>query len=121
MTNPLTITATGQPTGGNYRINGRTYPSDSVGMLTAEGKFPGVNPYFGLGFGTPATEGHAVKLLFDLGVAVGKPRLILNSSKAPSDSTLNADLQAQQQQTQSDVRKYLKVFPVLAFGLAYRF
>ena len=50
VTNPLTITATGQPSSGSYTINGSTYSSSQVGILTAQGKFPGASPYLGWGF-----------------------------------------------------------------------
>jgi len=72
-------------------------------------------------FGTPASSGRAIKLLFDLGAVIGKPTISLTATGAASDPTLAADLQAQANKTQGDVDKYLKVYPVLAFGLAYRF
>ena len=121
VTNPLTITGTGQASSGRFTINGTSYRADSVGTLTIEGKFPGVSPYLGLGFGTPATHGGALKLLFDLGAVIGKPTISLNATGAANNPGLAADLQAQQATTQHDVRKYLKLYPVLAFGLAYRF
>ena len=121
VTNPLTITATGQPSSGSYTINGNTYSSSQVGILTAQGKFPGASPYLGLGFGTPASSGGALKFLFDLGAVIGKPTISLTATGAANDPTLAADLQAQANKTQSDVDKYLTVYPVLAFGLAYRF
>ncbi len=122
MTNPVTITATGQPApGGTFTINGHTYTTNEVGTLTAEGKFPSVSPYFGLGFGTPARKGGALAFLFDLGAAIGKPTITLTATNPGNNATLAADLQAQADTTQHDVRKYAKVYPVLSFGLAYRF
>ena len=123
VTNPLTISATGQPTGGTYRINGTTYTSSQIGTLTAEGKLKGVGPYLGFGFGTPATHGGALKFVFDFGAVFGKPKISLNASGSACGpgTACAADLQAQQQQTQHDVEKFLKLFPMLAFGLAYRF
>lgn len=74
VTNPLTISATGQPSSsGTFKINGHQYTSSQVGTLTLQGKFPGGSPYAGLGFGTPASTGGALKLLFDLGY-LGSPR-----------------------------------------------
>ena len=122
VTNPLTISATGQPSSsGTFKINGTTYTSSQVGTLTAEGKFPGASPYAGLGFGTPASHGGALKLLFDLGAVIGKPRILLTSTGAASNPQLASDLQAQEAKTQHDVRKYLKVYPVVSLGLGYRF
>ena len=81
LTNPLTISATGQPTSsGTFTMNGNTYTTAQVGTLTAEGKYPGVSPYVGLGFGTPASKGGGLAFLFDLGAAIGKPTITLTAS-----------------------------------------
>jgi len=40
---------------------------------------------------------------------------------AASNPDLASDLQAQSATTQHDVRTYLKVYPVLSFGVGYRF
>ena len=121
LTNPMTISGTGQPTGGTYTINGTTYTSAQVGTLSASGKFPGVSPYVGIGFGTPARSRGPLEFLFDLGASIGKPTISLSATGAAADPALRANLQAQVAKTQHDVQKYLKVYPVLSFGLAYRF
>ncbi len=121
MTNPMTITGTGQPTGGTYTFNGVTYTAAQAGTVTGSGKFPGVSPYLGIGFGTPARRRGPLVFLFDLGAAIGQPTISVSATGAASDPALASDLQAQADKTQSDVRKYLKVYPVLSFGLAYRF
>jgi len=100
VTNPLTISGTGQSSSGRFTINGTSYRADSVGTLTLEGKFPGASPYAGLGFGTPASKGGALKLLFDLGAVLGKPTISLTSTGAASNPQLASDLQAQQTKTQ---------------------
>jgi len=124
MTNPLTIAATGQcSSSGTFTFNGTAYTCSGVGTLTGEGKFPGVAPYVGLGVGTPSRSGSALAFLFDLGAAIGKPTITLsaNGPQCTPGSQCAKDLQAQADTTQHDVRKYAKVYPVLSFGLAYRF
>jgi hypothetical protein len=122
MTDPAKVTATGKPTAsGTFTLNGNTYSTAQVGTLTAEAKFPGVGPYVGIGFGTPARDGGALKFLFDLGAVIGKATVTLNATGAAANPSLAADLKAQQTKTQNDVQKYAKVYPVLSFGLAYRF
>jgi hypothetical protein len=121
-TNPLTIEGKGRPTpGGTFTINHHDYPTGAVGDLSLEGKFKSVGPYFGLGWGTPANHHHSLKFMFDAGVVVGKPTILLDATGASINQQLAADLAAQQQTTQTDIDKYLKVFPVLSFGLGYRF
>ena len=121
VTNPLSISATAQPTGGTYTLNGQSYTAAQVGTLSATGTFPSVGPYVGLGFGTPASSGGALKLLLDLGVVIGQPTISLTATGAAGNPQLASSLAAQQDTTQTDVRKYLKVYPVIALGLAYRF
>lgn len=120
LTNPITIRADGRPNAsGTFTINDHTYTSAQVGTLSAEGKFPGAAPYFGLGFGTPARKGGRVKILFDLGASIGKPKLTLTATGAASNPNLQADLNSQRDKTQKDVNKYAKGYPVLSFGLAF--
>lgn len=122
MTDPAKVTATGKPdASGTFTLNGNTYNTAQVGTLTGEAKFPGVGPYVGIGFGTPAKDGGAIKFLFDLGAVIGKATVSLNATGAAANPSLAADLKAQQTKTQNDVQKYAKVYPVLSFGLAYRF
>ena len=121
MTNPLKVTATGQPTSsGTFHINGNTYTSAQVGTLTGLAEFPSAGPYLGLGFGTPARDGGAVKFFFDLGVMLGKPTVSLSATGAATNAQLQSDLNAQIATTQNDVQK-LKVYPAITFGLAFNF
>ena len=122
FSNPVKVTATGKPSAaGDFEINGTTYTASQVGRLDAEAKYSDVGPYFGLGFGTPANTHHGLKFLFDLGVVIGKAKVTLDATGAASGSPLASDLAAQARQTQNDINDYAKVYPVLSFGLGYRF
>ncbi len=120
MTNPMEITAVGVPTsGGSYTINNVDYTAAQVGTLTASGKWPKTSPYAGFGFGSPASNGGGLKFVFDLGAVIAKPTILLAATgTAPG---LQANVAAQQVKTQADVEKYAKVYPVISFGLVYRF
>ncbi len=120
MTDPLKVTATGQPTSGSYKINGNTYTAAQVGTLTGDAHFPSAAPYVGLGFGTPARDGGAFKFFFDLGAVLGKADVSLSATGAANNAQLQSDLQAQIASTQQNVDK-LKVYPVISFGLAFNF
>lgn len=120
-TNPLSITGTGIPTGGNFTINSHTYTAAQVGTLTATGKFAGAGPYLGLGFGTPAHKGGRIKILFDLGTVIGSAKLGLTATGSSSNAQLASDLAAQQAKTQKDIDKIAKVYPVVSLGVAYHF
>lgn len=120
ITNPVTVDATGVPTSdGTYDINGTTYTAAQVGTLTGHAEYPKASPYAGLGWGTPAAKHFGLKLVFDLGAAIGKPTITLGSSNPNSE--LQSDIAAQEAKTQHDVDKYAKVYPVISFGLMARF
>ena len=82
-------------------------------------KFNAVGPYVGVGFGTPATRGNALKFVFDLGAVIGQPTVSLSATGGAfaQGSVPYNDLQVQQMTTQQDLNK-LKVYPVISFGLA---
>jgi hypothetical protein len=120
ISNPLSFTGNGQPTGGSFTINSHSYTAAQVGTLTATGKWPGVSPYLGLGFGSPAHRGGRIGILFDIGAGIGKAKLGLAATGASSNATLAADLEAQRAKTQKDVDK-IPVYPVISFGVAYHF
>jgi hypothetical protein len=121
ITNPITVSGTGTPDAtGNFTLNGHTYNTAQVGVLSGEAKYPDVGPYLGLGFGTPARKG-PFAFFFDLGAMIGKPTVTLTATGAASNPQLAADLQAQADTTQHDIRKYAKVYPVLGVGVAFRF
>lgn len=122
ITNPVQVTATGQPkANGSFTINNREYTTAQVGTLTGSGEWPKTSPYAGIGWGTPANSKSALKLIFDLGAALSKPTIALTATGAANNAQLQSDLNAQIAQTQVDVDKYAKVFPVISLGLAYRF
>jgi hypothetical protein len=115
VSDPLKITGTGIPTGGNFKIGDNTYSPAQVGTLTAEAKFKSALPYVGLGFGTAASRHGGVGFVFDLGAAIGKPTVSLTASNT-STPGLQADLAKQITSTQTSANK-LKAYPVLALGL----
>lgn len=122
ITNPVEITAVGQPKAtGTFTINNREYTTAQVGTLTGTGKWPKTSPYAGIGFGTPANSHAALKFVFDLGAALSKSTIALTATGAANNAQLQSDLNAQVAKTQKDVDKYAKVYPILSFGLTFRF
>jgi hypothetical protein len=122
FTNPVKVTGTGKPSStGEFKINGTSYNTAEVGTLDAEAKYPDVGPYFGLGFGTPANTHSGLKFLFDIGAVIGTAKVALTATGAASNPQLASDLKAQAAKTQDDLDKYAKLYPVLSFGLGYRF
>jgi hypothetical protein len=121
VTEPAEVSGIGQPSGDSYDINGTTYTAAEVGTVTAAGAWPSTMPYAGLGWGTAANRGGGISLVFDLGVAIGKPTVTLNGSSAVPGSNLANDLAAEQVDLQKEIDRYFKVYPVISLGLVYRF
>lgn len=120
ITAPVKISGPAQSGTTSYKINDRTYTSSQVGTLTVAGKFASAEPYLGIGFGTAASKHGGLGFVFDLGVAIGKPTLSLTSTSAATNTQLQSDLNAEVAKRQSDADK-VPGWPVLAFGLMFRF
>lgn len=78
------------------------------------------DPTIGFGVGTPAM-GSRVHFVLIIGGAFGTPNLTLSSSNSGSNAQLVADVNAQRDKTQTDINKYLKIYPVFESGLGVRF
>lgn len=113
-------------TSGTVEINGNTYNIADVGTIDGSVRFNRTNPYFGVGWGS-ASKTHGPGLFFsaDLGVLFVKPRAQLAANCGPALSAqqcsqFQADLRAEEQDIE-DGFGYRRVYPVLSFGLGYRF
>jgi hypothetical protein len=121
ITNPLTFSGIGKPSGnGNITINGTPYTQSQVGNLTASIKYPSASPYVGLGFGTPASKTGGFGVVFDIGAAIGKPKVALSSTNAGSTPGLQQNINAQTATMQKDADK-IPVWPVVSLGFVWKF
>lgn len=119
-------TAVGRPTDGTYVINGVTYNAADIGSLNGQVDFESVAPYFGIGFASAPKAGRGVTFSFDLGVLYqGEPNVGLTATCGaglpPATCTqLQSDVAAEQASLQEDLSDY-KFYPVVSFGIGYRF
>ena len=123
------IDVTGQPTGGTYTINNTTYTAAEIGSLTGRLKLGNsVSPYVGFGWGDPVGTSHRVHFLFDVGAIYGgTPNVTLTANcgtaappGSPACTQLQSDVLVEKQKLQNDV-SVIKWYPVVTFGVAYRF
>jgi hypothetical protein len=113
------FSGTGVPgASGTININGNPYTSAQIGVLSAAIKYPSTGGYAGLGFGTPAKKS-MVAGVFDIGVIMSKPRVVLTATNPGNDAQLTSDLAAQQATTQKSANK-VSVYPVISSGLIIR-
>jgi hypothetical protein len=118
ITNPVTIDGVGKPSGnGTFTLNNQQYTAAQVGLLNTTIKYPSASPYVGLGWGTPASKDGGFGVVFDIGVAIGKPTVALSSTgSAPG---LAANTAAQQATMQTDANK-VPVWPGISLGFIWR-
>ncbi|MFQ5761235.1 MAG: hypothetical protein ACE5HM_09715, partial [Acidiferrobacterales bacterium] len=99
-------------------------------LLTARGRlrFNDFAPYLGIGWGNTTRADRRLYYTFDLGVAFhGSPEVELNVRGPLAEvvrehgaSELNAFLASEEKRLEDDL-KDADVFPVVSFGLLYRF
>jgi hypothetical protein len=134
--NPSRLTATANAsttainTIGTYEFNGTTYDASKLGSVDANIDFNKIAPYLGLGWGN-AVKNEGFGFGVDLGVLFqGSPKTALTNSKcdlpataiagAPSCATLVADLAKENIKLADDTSAF-KAYPVIRFGLTYKF
>ena len=123
--NRLELTASGSS--GTVDINGRTYNIADIGRLTGSLRFNRSNPYFGVGWGSASRSAHGTGLFFsaDLGALFAKPVVRLNANCGAAFTSqqcaqLQSDLRAEEQSFE-DSTGFRTWYPVLSFGIGYRF
>ena len=107
----------------SYNLNGTVYTAAEVGILTGHVDVNHAAPYLGIGFGNPVFGSKHLGLTFDAGVAYqGKPKVALTSTGGlfSSDPNFQADLAAEAQHMQNHLNIY-RFYPVIQFGLSYKF
>lgn len=123
--NKFDLTANGNGSG-TVELNGTNYSISQVGPITGKLTFNKINPYFGVGWGNAAkSNGTGIFFSADLGGMLVNGDVKLNaacpgSMSAPQCAQFQSDLQAEQQQA-NDSLSFRKVYPVLSFGIGYRF
>jgi hypothetical protein len=112
---------------GTVDINGRPYNISDIGSLDGTLSFKKAVPYFGVGWGTAAkSAGSGLFFSADLGVMIGAdPRISLRANCSGAFTPqqcaqLQADLRAEENDFRDSVG-FESVYPVLSFGLGYRF
>jgi hypothetical protein len=104
---------------GTVTIGGRTYQGSEVGALTGELDHGSAAPYLNIGFGRTTARG--VGLFLDLGAAFLPDQSVslTATGEAANQQQFCDDLERQRQQSEDDANTYLRVFPILSFGLRF--
>ena len=116
------ISLDAKPTGGNYIINGVTYPSSQIGTLQGTLSFNKVAPYFGIGWGNPVATDKGWGMTSDFGVLFqGKPTtsLVATCGGTPCSTVIQDSVTAENNKLQEDLSS-IKLWPVVSFGISYQ-
>lgn len=115
----------GNATGGTYTINDVVYNASDVGDLNGDVDFDIVAPYIGIGYSNVSNSGNW-SFTAELGAMYqGDADVDLNvqcstSLTTTQCSTLQDNVRAEENQLKDAINDY-KVYPVLSFGLMYKF
>jgi len=105
-----------------FNIGDIAYPSIQVGILTGEMNFREFAPYLGVGWGNAVGEDKKFGIVFDLGIVFqGSPDVNLSASGLIAlDPTFQRDLAEEEKNLEEEYEDF-KYYPVISFGVTYRF
>jgi hypothetical protein len=110
---------------GTYVLNGNTYNASTIGKVDGEITFRKVAPYLGIGFGNAVAADKGWGFTSDLGVMMqGTPNSTLSNSgcKASVDvcNRVVTDVAAENVKLADKLHNF-KFYPVIRFGVSYKF
>ncbi|MBZ0183302.1 MAG: hypothetical protein K8F60_12670 [Melioribacteraceae bacterium] len=100
-----------------YIVGGDQYTPDKLGTMNATVDFNKIAPYIGIGFGNPTAGDSGLGFTFDIGtVYQGAPSVDLEATGLISPSA-----SPEQEALIEDNLNWFKWYPVVSFGLTYKF
>jgi hypothetical protein len=119
------LSATAKPLVDSYTFDGVTYTTADVADARGTAEFGSLAPYLGLGFGRALSSDGRFAFTADIGVAfTGSADVQLNvtctAQAAALCTQIQSDVAAEQAELQADADD-IKYWPVLSFGVSYRF
>ena len=103
-------------------IGDQEYAAADVGTLSGDLDFRSVAPYVGIGWGNAVGEDKRWGFVCDLGIVFqGSPDADLAATgPIASDPTFQADLAREEENLEDDL-DFFKYYPVISFGISYKF
>ena len=115
------ITATAECTTPTCEFGNAQIPAAILGTTTLSVDLGGTHPYLGLGFGNAVSSDGRLSFVFDLGVVFQDVAVKLTTSAAcQADPTCSSEAAQEEAELQDDVKDF-DMYPVIAFGLSYKF
>lgn len=103
------------------RIGNTEYPAELLGTLTGDVTFEGFAPYAGIGYGNAVGQAGNWSFSFDLGVIFQSYEVDFSAS-GPANLIpgFKEDLALEEKDLEEDL-DHFNIYPVLMFGVGYRF
>jgi hypothetical protein len=109
-------------TAGTYKIGDTTYTSAQVGSLTGDLIFNDLAPYVGIGWGNPFGKDSNWSFSVDLGVMFqGSPDVSLSANGTLSSNAVFLDELAREEDRLESETDNFEFYPVISFGVTYKF
>lgn len=107
---------------GSQTIGNTTYTASEIGALSGQVSFKSGAPYIGVGWGNAVAKDKGFGFNVDLGVLFqGSPEVTLAATgTAASSGSFQSDLRREEQELEDDLDSF-KTYPVVSFGVSYRF
>ena len=118
--NNNSIDLNAKPTGGNYEIDGTTYTAAQVGSLNAKVEFNDVSPYIGFGYnGATKATGLGWSFSAEIGALYqGDPDVKLTTTSTVA--AVVTSVAEEQKQLNEEIDGF-EWYPVISFGVSYKF
>ncbi len=115
------ITATAECTTATCEFGDLTFSAATLGTTKLSIDLGGTQPYLGLGFGNAVSSNGRLSFVFDLGIVFQDVSVKLTTSQlCQNDPICSAEASREESELQDDVKDF-DMYPVLAFGLSYKF
>lgn len=125
MINGNKIVGRGVPAGATVTINDEVYQADEIGSVDGKVWFARAAPYFGVGWGATPAGRAGIHFSFDFGAIYQRPEIRLTANCGPAVAAARCDeLRADLAREEIDFRRDLmegRIYPILNFGVGYRF
>lgn len=106
-----------------FTIGDHTYKAKDVGTLSGSGDFNPIAPYLGFGYGGTFGDLNNFTFSFDIGILYqGSVDISSYTATGPlaTNAQFQADMETERQQLEDDLDDY-QFYPVVSFGVAYKF
>lgn len=101
----------------SYTVGGDIYTPDLLGTMNANISFNKIAPYIGIGFGNPTAGSRGLGFSFDIGtIYQGAPK-----AKLSATGLIEPSASPEQQEKFENNLSWFKWYPVLSFGITYKF